>query len=204
MLEAVGPARPQGRRARDRSEELLRRGQDGRGLTRPELAVVLSMSKLSLQDAAEELQLADDPIVEAAAVRRLPEADAQGACRRDPRPPAAQRDHRDQGRQPARQPARPERRVRPDRGGRRVAPAGHRRLPGRRAAARPRQAVGARSRTRRCPRRSASSCSRSLRASVRAHIVGHPPRRRRRNERRARCASCSSPACARSRRQRPS
>ena len=34
---------------------LLRRGQDGRGLTRPELAVVLSMSKLALQDAAEDL-----------------------------------------------------------------------------------------------------------------------------------------------------
>ena len=43
---------------------LLRRGQEGRGLTRPELAVVLSMSKIALQDAAEELQLADDPLLE--------------------------------------------------------------------------------------------------------------------------------------------
>ncbi len=40
----------------DSSEELLRRGQEGRGLTRPELAVLLSMSKIALQDAAEELQ----------------------------------------------------------------------------------------------------------------------------------------------------
>jgi glutamate dehydrogenase len=45
------------------SDELLRRGQDNRGLTRPELAVVLSISKLVLQDAAEELQLAEDPLV---------------------------------------------------------------------------------------------------------------------------------------------
>jgi glutamate dehydrogenase len=46
-----------------RSDELLRRGQENRGLTRPELAVVLSVSKLVLQDAAEELQLAEDPLV---------------------------------------------------------------------------------------------------------------------------------------------
>lgn len=46
------------------SEELLRRGQENRGLTRPELAVVLSMSKLALQDAAEDLRLAEDKIVE--------------------------------------------------------------------------------------------------------------------------------------------
>jgi len=45
------------------SEELLRRGQENRGLTRPELAVVLSVSKLVLQDAAEELQLAEDALV---------------------------------------------------------------------------------------------------------------------------------------------
>jgi glutamate dehydrogenase len=46
------------------SEELLRRVQEGRGLTRPELAVVLSMSKLALQDAAEPLRLADDELLE--------------------------------------------------------------------------------------------------------------------------------------------
>jgi glutamate dehydrogenase len=46
------------------SEDLLRRVQEGRGLTRPELAVVLSMSKLALQDAAEPLRLADDKLLE--------------------------------------------------------------------------------------------------------------------------------------------
>ena len=46
------------------SEELLRRGQENRGLTRPELAVVLSISKLVLQDAAEDLKLSDDPLME--------------------------------------------------------------------------------------------------------------------------------------------
>jgi glutamate dehydrogenase len=46
------------------SDELLRRVQENRGLTRPELAAVLSISKLVLQDAAEGLRLADDPIVE--------------------------------------------------------------------------------------------------------------------------------------------
>jgi glutamate dehydrogenase len=46
------------------SEELMRRIQENRGLTRPELAVVLSISKLVLQDAAEELRLSEDPLVE--------------------------------------------------------------------------------------------------------------------------------------------
>ena len=49
----------------DSSDALLRRGLDHRGLTRPELAVVLSMAKITLQDAAEELKLADDPLMEA-------------------------------------------------------------------------------------------------------------------------------------------
>jgi glutamate dehydrogenase len=46
------------------SEELTRRVQENRGLTRPELAVVLSMSKMALQDAAETLKLADDKLLE--------------------------------------------------------------------------------------------------------------------------------------------
>jgi glutamate dehydrogenase len=46
------------------SEELLRRVQENRGLTRPELAVVLSISKIVLQDAAEDLKLANDPLME--------------------------------------------------------------------------------------------------------------------------------------------
>ncbi|HXG81445.1 MAG TPA: NAD-glutamate dehydrogenase domain-containing protein, partial [Sphingomicrobium sp.] len=48
----------------DSSDVLLRRGHEGHGLTRPELAVILSMSKMTLQDAAEELKLADDPTME--------------------------------------------------------------------------------------------------------------------------------------------
>ncbi|HVU28887.1 MAG TPA: NAD-glutamate dehydrogenase domain-containing protein [Sphingomicrobium sp.] len=46
------------------SEELLRRAQENRGLTRPELAVVLSISKIVLQDAAEDLKLSEDPLLE--------------------------------------------------------------------------------------------------------------------------------------------
>ncbi|MEZ5710446.1 MAG: NAD-glutamate dehydrogenase [Blastomonas sp.] len=43
------------------SDELKRRAQDETGLTRPELAVLLSTAKLTLQDAIEALPLADDP-----------------------------------------------------------------------------------------------------------------------------------------------
>ena len=55
------------------SDALLRRRADGRGLTRPELAVILSMSKMTLQDAAEELKLADDPTMEAELMAAFPE-----------------------------------------------------------------------------------------------------------------------------------
>lgn len=43
------------------NEQLLRRAQDGKGLTRPELAVLLSTAKLALQDAIEHGSLGDDP-----------------------------------------------------------------------------------------------------------------------------------------------
>jgi glutamate dehydrogenase len=46
------------------TDEFIRRAQEGRGLTRPELAVVLSISKLVLQDAAEELHLSSDELVQ--------------------------------------------------------------------------------------------------------------------------------------------
>lgn len=46
------------------SEELLRRAQENRGLTRPELAVVLSMSKIALQDAAEQVHLGGEKLLE--------------------------------------------------------------------------------------------------------------------------------------------
>ena len=55
------------------SDALLRRGMDQRGLTRPELAVLLSMSKMSLQDAAEELRLADDPTMDGELMAAFPE-----------------------------------------------------------------------------------------------------------------------------------
>jgi glutamate dehydrogenase len=45
------------------SEDLSRRGQENHGLTRPELSVILSLSKLVLQHAAEDLHLAADSIV---------------------------------------------------------------------------------------------------------------------------------------------
>ena len=56
------------------SEELIRRLQENRGLTRPELAVVMSISKLVLQDAAEELHLADDPLLEPELFEAFPKA----------------------------------------------------------------------------------------------------------------------------------
>ncbi|HET6525248.1 NAD-glutamate dehydrogenase [Sphingopyxis sp.] len=43
------------------NDELLRRAGEGRGLTRPELAVLLSTAKLALQDAIENSDLPDDP-----------------------------------------------------------------------------------------------------------------------------------------------
>ena len=43
------------------NDELLRRAGEGRGMTRPELAVLLSTAKLALQDAIENSDLPDDP-----------------------------------------------------------------------------------------------------------------------------------------------
>ena len=43
------------------NDELLRRSAEGSGLTRPELAVLLSTAKLALQDAIEASALPDDP-----------------------------------------------------------------------------------------------------------------------------------------------
>ncbi len=72
MLEASGrlDRRVEGLES---SDVLLRRGHEGRGFTRPELAVVLSMSKMTLQDAAEELKLADDPTMEGELMAAFPE-----------------------------------------------------------------------------------------------------------------------------------
>ncbi|WP_235303229.1 NAD-glutamate dehydrogenase [Sphingopyxis sp. MWB1] len=43
------------------NDDLLRRAQEGRGLTRPELAILMATSKLALQDAIEASDLPDDP-----------------------------------------------------------------------------------------------------------------------------------------------
>jgi glutamate dehydrogenase len=56
------------------NEELLRRGQDGQGLTRPELAVLLATAKLSLQDAIEHSDLAMAPELESDLHAAFPKA----------------------------------------------------------------------------------------------------------------------------------
>ncbi|WP_298470981.1 NAD-glutamate dehydrogenase domain-containing protein [uncultured Erythrobacter sp.] len=55
------------------SDILTRRAADGKGLTRPELAVLLSSAKLVLQDAIEECGLPDDPILEDSLIAMFPE-----------------------------------------------------------------------------------------------------------------------------------
>ena len=73
MLEATGRL-DRNVEGLEASDVLLRRGIDGRGLTRPELAIVLSMAKLTLQAAAEELKLADDPTMDAELMAAFPAA----------------------------------------------------------------------------------------------------------------------------------
>ncbi|WP_408609198.1 NAD-glutamate dehydrogenase [Allopontixanthobacter confluentis] len=53
-------------------EALARRAADGIGLTRPELAVLLSSTKLVLQDAIERSNLPDDPSMEAPLLEYFP------------------------------------------------------------------------------------------------------------------------------------
>jgi glutamate dehydrogenase len=55
-------------------EALTRRAADGRGLTRPELAVLLSSAKLALQDAIEVSPLVDDPVLDDVLLARFPSA----------------------------------------------------------------------------------------------------------------------------------
>ena len=54
------------------NQTLQRRAADGVGLTRPELAVLLSSSKLVLQDAIEASDLPDDPVLEDLLLRSFP------------------------------------------------------------------------------------------------------------------------------------
>ena len=62
------------------SESLLRRVQENRGLTRPEIAVLLSMSKLALQDSAEKLRLADDKLLEPQLFAAFPQPIRAALC----------------------------------------------------------------------------------------------------------------------------
>lgn len=54
------------------SDVLARRATEGRGLTRPELAVLLSSTKLVLQDALEHSALPDDPLLESELLAAFP------------------------------------------------------------------------------------------------------------------------------------
>jgi len=54
------------------SDTLVRRAADGQGLTRPELAVLLSSTKLVLQDALEGSALVDDPGLEGELLGKFP------------------------------------------------------------------------------------------------------------------------------------
>ncbi len=56
------------------NDQLLRRAQDGRGLTRPELALLLATAKLALQDAIEDCPLRDDPAALPDLLSAFPEA----------------------------------------------------------------------------------------------------------------------------------
>jgi glutamate dehydrogenase len=56
------------------NDELLRRAQEGRGLTRPELAVLLATAKLAMQDAVEARGLGHDPALVADLFAAFPAA----------------------------------------------------------------------------------------------------------------------------------
>jgi glutamate dehydrogenase len=56
------------------NEELFRRASEGNGLTRPELAVLLSTAKLAAQDGVEEAPLATDPSMDGELLTAFPEA----------------------------------------------------------------------------------------------------------------------------------
>ncbi|MEK6540695.1 MAG: NAD-glutamate dehydrogenase domain-containing protein [Pseudomonadota bacterium] len=55
------------------NDELMRRASDHRGMTRPELAVILSTAKLALQAATEESGLGSDPLMDGELLAAFPE-----------------------------------------------------------------------------------------------------------------------------------
>ncbi len=99
------------------SDTLSRRAADGSGLTRPELAVLLSSTKLVLQDAIENSTAARRCQPGADAVRLFPHADARQFSQTDRHPPAAPRNRGDQAGEPHRQPPGHRPSVRTGRGG---------------------------------------------------------------------------------------
>ncbi|GAA4826297.1 NAD-glutamate dehydrogenase [Sphingosinicella ginsenosidimutans] len=60
------------------NEDLLRRAQQNRGLTRPELAVLLSTTKMRLQAAIEQSGFTDDPTLEPELLAAFPKAMQEG------------------------------------------------------------------------------------------------------------------------------
>ncbi|ASK88829.1 NAD-glutamate dehydrogenase [Sphingorhabdus sp. SMR4y] len=60
------------------NEDLIRRGQESRGLYRPELAVLISTAKLALQDAIENSDLGDDPGLDSELLQAFPPAMQEG------------------------------------------------------------------------------------------------------------------------------
>ncbi len=54
------------------NDVLVRRGQEQRGLTRPELAIILSTAKLAIQAEAEEAKLGADPLMDGEVLAAFP------------------------------------------------------------------------------------------------------------------------------------
>ncbi len=71
QLEEIGALDRQTEGLAD-AETFSRRAADGQGLTRPELAVLLSSAKLALQDAIEATELPDDPVLESNLIAMFP------------------------------------------------------------------------------------------------------------------------------------
>ena len=59
------------------NDELMRRAQEHRGLTRPELAVILSTAKLAVQDEAERARIGHDPLMDDEVLAAFPPAMVQ-------------------------------------------------------------------------------------------------------------------------------
>ncbi len=86
VVRLIGRFEEEGRLDRNveglaRDDEYLRRAQDGRGLTRPELAVVMATAKLALQESAEQGRLGDDALMDDELLAAFPRE--MQACERD-------------------------------------------------------------------------------------------------------------------------